>query len=223
MAAGRVPPRVSAASAFDPHIDRQAVAAAAQDDASQRRDIAEVAAPRHGDVVRSDHRVVRGVELEPTEGRRVDRDPRVRAAEPTRLRHVTAHIARGEPSRAQAGDHEVREVLTHSAADLQHFGHRGRDGRCAGRVLELGVELRHECLRARENRALRGETVLRVVGEHAFHPDVRRLGAEADRFQVVTRGRASGVVESRWRGDPTGSCRMRQWRARVAPRPPCRS
>src|SRR5579862_9634242 len=138
--------------------------AAAKNDSAQRRHIPEVPSPGNGDVFGPDSSVVRRVKLDPAERRTEYGYPRVRGA-PSKWRrtllttigprcsaaHVSTYVACGKPARAQTRDHEVSEILAHPAPVAEHLAERGRDGRCAGRVLELTVQLRHQAFRTGEN------------------------------------------------------------------------
>ena len=105
---------------------------AAQDHAAQRRDIAEIPAPGHGDVVRAREAAVGGIELDPAVRRAPHRHPGVRRRIADQLltafsrsgigAQVAAHVARRQAARTQAGDHEMREVLADAAPGLHHFG-----------------------------------------------------------------------------------------------------
>src|ERR1700689_1024354 len=93
---------------------------AADDDAAQRRDIAEVPAPSDDDVPGTDPYIVGGIEVDPAEGRTKHRNPGVRRIRSeggrlgTRRRgaQVAADVACRQAERTQAGQHDVREILT---------------------------------------------------------------------------------------------------------------
>ena len=135
--------------------------AAAENDTSQWADVAVVAAPGEGDVTSSGEHIVRGVNVDPAEAVTVERELGVRgigACEtwPPGGRlgfDVAADITRRQTERAQAGDLNVREVLTDTAAILENFFERCADGR--GFVIELEVaidserEIKHGCAKPR--------------------------------------------------------------------------
>src|SRR5271166_3124181 len=134
------------------------MAAAADDNTAQRRDIAEIPSPGDRDVIGADAAIVGGVEIDPTERRTIDRDPGMRGVRADQRRavriqpirralavvralrtlvglpkgrglalalalalrdrvqrcgaQIAADVARCQAARAQAGDHDVREILT---------------------------------------------------------------------------------------------------------------
>ena len=103
---------------------------------------------------------------------------------------VAADVARREAARAQAGDHQVREVLADAASAAQHLGGRRRDAGRAGRIGDVVVQPSHQRVGAFEQRALRRERLGRVVEELLLDAHVRRLVPVAARLEALARGPA---------------------------------
>ena len=57
---------------------------------------------------------------------------------------VARDVARRQAMPAQAGEHQVREVLAHAAALVEHFIHRGAHRGGTGVELEVGVDALHQ-------------------------------------------------------------------------------
>ena len=116
-------------------LDLQLLSAAAEYHAAQGRDVAEVAAPTEGDVFGLHQAAVGRVEIHPAEGWAKHRDPgvgRIGADQPWLAgrwlgQQVAADVTRRQTARAQAGEHQVGEVLAHATAALQHFHQRRGD------------------------------------------------------------------------------------------------
>src|SRR5579862_6803197 len=98
--------------------------AAAESYPSHRSHIGVVAAPGYRHVTATRHSVVGGVEALPAQHWTPHRNPRVgrlRASEIHVVAQVPADVARREPQGAQAGDHQVREILAHAVAGLENL------------------------------------------------------------------------------------------------------
>ena len=137
-----------------------------EDHAPERRDVAEVAAPRGDDVARVGEVVVGRVEVDPPAARHHHRRPRVRgvralqAGLPRRRGglEVAADVARGQPDRAQAAQRQVGEVLADALPQREQLlegGPHVGDPRGVREVLEDRVRQPDERL-ARAGRPGRG-------------------------------------------------------------------
>src|SRR5882757_896615 len=154
------------------YIDLQFVLPPADDHAAKRRHVSEVSAPCQSDVVLAHHAIVGRIETQPAERRAVDGHPGMRgvsadcrfAALPGGS-NIAAYIAGGEAARAQAGNHEMREILTNAATVLEDLDNRSPIGCGAGNVFELAVDLVHEFIGCCRDRAARLETAACVVLE----------------------------------------------------------
>ena len=70
------------------------------------------------------HHIIGGIEILPSENRAPDRDPRVRSVATREFAiraHIPADVASRQAQRSQAGDHQVREILAHTALGLENF------------------------------------------------------------------------------------------------------
>src|SRR3954469_23431900 len=108
---------------FDFDTNRQPMTAAPQDNATQRRDIPEVPAPRHGNMIRAGKHVIGGIQLHPTKWWSKHRHPRVGRSPAHEgsgvlgdLAYVATHIPGGQAASTQTRDHEVRKVLAYATA-----------------------------------------------------------------------------------------------------------
>src|ERR1700681_1555950 len=103
--------------------------ATAENHASERANVAIVAAPREGDVARGGKQIVRRIDIDPAEAVTVKSDPGVRGigARETwppgwRLGFdVAAHITGRQAERAQASDLNLREILTYTDTIFENF------------------------------------------------------------------------------------------------------
>src|SRR5262249_45907474 len=106
--------------------------------------------------------------IQPSEAGAVNRHPRVRGTRTDAAvigAKITADIARGQAERAQAGDHDVREILTDTLARMKRFRHLGGDGSSVAVVLEILENSMTEIERALKHGPLRRKRGPRVMGK----------------------------------------------------------
>ncbi len=136
--------------------------AAAADDATQGRDVGEVAAQGDADIVGGGLAVVGGVELHPAVDRAPHGHPGVRGIGADELffaglgmrAQVAADVARGQPEAAQGGNHDVRIVLADAGAQFERLRGAGLHFGALGVVGEVGVDALHQVEGAAEQRLL---------------------------------------------------------------------
>src|SRR5882724_4854569 len=152
--------------------------ATAENDASQWADVAVVAAPGQGDVSGSGEHIVRRVNVDPAEAVTVECEPGMRGVGaretwPPGWRlgfDVTAHITRRQTERAEAGDLNLRKVLTYTDAILENFLNGRADGRGFVIELEVAIDPAREIKHSLENRTIFDEGRPGIIGEllHGF-------------------------------------------------------
>ena len=79
--------------------------------------------------------------------------------------HVAADVAGGQAQAAQAADHDVGKVLAHAFALGQRIQRGGVDGGAAALVGHAGVDVRHQCLGAFQQRLAGAEEGIGKVGK----------------------------------------------------------
>src|ERR1700735_2325651 len=136
---------------------------AADDDAAQWRNIAEIPAPSDDDMIGAYAYVIRGIEVDPAEWRAKHRNPGVRRVRPQQRRvgsrrrgpQITTDVTCRKTPRAQAGEHDVGEILASAAPRRERLDCRRADVGGAGLVAEITMYLMHQRFRARQQRAAR--------------------------------------------------------------------
>lgn len=154
--------------------DLEGLFSGADGDAAEGADVGEVATPGDGDVAVAGEDVVGGVGVDPAElFAAEDGDPRVGGigADEAFLAwrgsgfEVTADVAGGEAEGAQAGDHDLGEVLADAAALFEDFGDGGGDVGGFGIEEKVLIDAAVEVGDAVEDGASGGEGGAGVVSE----------------------------------------------------------
>ena len=174
------------------------------DDTANRRYVRIVAAGGQHDVILARRApaeaVVGGVEVAPARvGGQVGqqyRDPGVGCVATYQARlagrwtgqQVTADITRRQADRAQAGDHDVGEVLAHPFALRQRFERRCCDLGAFALVGEVVMDAVHQIQRGREQAGTRRETGAGIGREFGLAGRVRRSKDEFRRGVVYPVG-----------------------------------
>ncbi len=97
---------------------------------------------------------------------------------------IAADVARWKSERSEAGDLQMREVLTHAAPLRQYSAHRRRDRRRARVEPELVVDAMHQVDGGGKQRPARRERREGKCLEVGCQLDVRRRPAEFSRFVI---------------------------------------
>src|SRR6202035_2923844 len=124
-------------------------------------------------------------------------------------------VARGEAPRAQAGEHDVGEILTDTAARLERLEHRGADGGGTRRVTEITMYLVHQQFRTLQQRAVRNEAFRAVVGERVFDPHKTRFHPESTGVEFGLRYGPPRIVQCGANLLPGLGFRVRRFAART--------
>ncbi len=90
----------------------------------------------------------------------------------TERTYVSADVPGGQASGAETRDHQMREILAHSAPIAQHLRHGRRNRRLSRSVFETAIQLRHQLFRAGEDRAPLRKALVREVRKHLLHAHV---------------------------------------------------
>ena len=218
----------------DIDANRHVLRARAQHDAVDRRDFGIIAADRHDDMVARHPDAVGRIEPDPAAYRPAPQQrPGVRRIRPHQPRlsrrrnraDIARGIGRGQTGGAQAGDHDLCEILTDAAALIECLA-RGRVDQRGGRV-EFEFVLDALCERdARfERRAVGREIGGAIIGDLPVERDQRRrvdIRRWPRRRQVATvagerrdfaerrvrsrRGRVRGDRPRRARGFRSSAC-----------------
>src|SRR5262249_18046432 len=125
---------------FHIHRDTHCVLSTADEDALDRTDVAEVAAPAERDVASARGNVIGRIDIKPAVLGQIDRNPGVRdiCANHFRLpgrrftEQVTADVAGGQAERTQTSDLEMGKVLAYAAPQTQDFDRRRIYAGCLG-------------------------------------------------------------------------------------------
>ena len=130
---------------------------------------------------------------------------------------IAADIGRRQAQPAQAGDHDVGEVLADAAADLEGLAGRGRDSGGFAVIDELGVDSRHQVDRGLDDRAARREARPRIVGNGRRERRARRRIEKGRRAVGAERRRRKGRRADRLPGGAGRGVRRRS-RVHIDPR-----